>query len=70
MVPQAVGLLIQAVDLSFIFLLGGISSSYLDGMLQVLCMPLALVSELSSYATTKLRALSSVLSKGLRKFSG
>jgi hypothetical protein len=33
-------------------------------------MPLALVSELSSYATTKLRALSSVLSKGLRKFSG
>jgi len=69
-VPQAVGLLIQAVDLSFIFLLGGISSSYLDGMLQVLCMPLVLVSELTSYATTKLRALSNVLGKSIRKFSG
>ena len=68
-VPQAVGLLIQAVDLSFIFLLGGISSSYLDGMLQVLCMPLALVSELTHYAATKLQALSNVLGKSLRKFS-
>ena len=65
MVPQAVGLTIQAVDLSFIFLLGGISSSYLDGMVQVLCMPLALASELTQYATTKLRALSNVLGKGL-----
>ena len=70
LVPQAVGLLIQAVDLSFIFLLGGISSSYLDGMLQVLCMPLALASELTGYATTKLRALSNVLGKGLKRFSG
>ena len=56
-VPQAVGLTIQAVDLSFIFLLGGISSSYLDGMLQVLCMPLQLVGELTSYAAVKLKAV-------------
>jgi hypothetical protein len=64
-IPQAVGLAIQAVDLSFIFLLGGISSSYLDGMLQVICMPLALVSELTQYTTTKLKMLSNVLGKGL-----
>ena len=66
LIPQAIGLTIQAIDLSFVFLLGGISSSYLDGMLQVLCMPLALMSELATYAAAKLRVLSRAL-KQLRK---
>lgn len=65
LVPQGVGLGLQILDLSFVYILGGISSAYLDGMVQAICMPLAIVSDLTRLATNKLRMISKLLRKSI-----
>lgn len=64
-IPQGIGLTLQILDLSFIYILGGISSAYLDGMVQAICMPLSIVSELTQMATQKLRMVSNLLRKSI-----
>jgi hypothetical protein len=65
LIPQAIGLTVQAMDLSLIFILGGVSSAYLDGMVQMIALPLFCVSEVTRFATQHLRMISKFLSKSI-----
>lgn len=65
LIPQGIGFSLQILDLSFVFILGGISSAYLDGMVQAICMPLSIVSDLTRFATQKLRMISKLLRKSI-----
>jgi len=65
LVPQGVGLVLQVLDLSFVYILGGISSAYLDGMVQAICIPMSICSDLTRLATQKLRMISKLLRRSI-----
>jgi hypothetical protein len=65
LIPQGAGLTLQILDLSFVFILGGISSAYLDGMVQAICIPMSICSDLTRFATQKLRMISKLLRKSI-----
>lgn len=64
-VPQVIGFALQAFDLSILYVLGTVSSAWLDGMVQAIAFPLSLVSDMSRFATQRLRKVSGLLARGI-----
>jgi len=65
MVPKAIGLGLQTMNLSVMFFFGGLSSAYLDGMTRMIATPLVVLSEISGFGVKCLQRVSRALSMGM-----
>ena len=65
MLPKAIGLGLQTMNLSVMFFFGGLSSAYLDGMTRMIATPLVVLLELSGFGVKCLQRVSRSLSMGM-----